>query len=205
MKLDKDLSVAKLKWAKLDAIEVDDHTKSFANIVRFYVREVLPGKAPQTQKDNHKEIKKLLPVFGEMPIDQIEPQDVRGYLDLRGQTAKVRANREKALLSHIFNFARGKGFTAVANPREGIAGFTEKGRDIYVEDAQFKAVWEVADCALQDAMDLAYLTGQRPSDTLQFSETNIHDSVLHAKQRKTEQKLRIPIAGQLAEVIERIR
>ena len=31
---------------------------------------------------------------------------IREYLDIRGQTAKVRANREKALFSHIYNKAR---------------------------------------------------------------------------------------------------
>lgn len=31
---------------------------------------------------------------------------VRGYLDKRGLAAKARANREKALLSHMFNKAR---------------------------------------------------------------------------------------------------
>ena len=36
----------------------------------------------------------------------IKPYDVREYLDKRGQAAKTRANREKALLSHVFNKAR---------------------------------------------------------------------------------------------------
>jgi len=39
-------------------------------------------------------------------IDSIKPFHVRQYLDKRGEQAKARANREKALLSHIFNKAR---------------------------------------------------------------------------------------------------
>ncbi|KQV85815.1 hypothetical protein ASC91_24655 [Pelomonas sp. Root1237] len=46
-------------------------------------------------------------VFGRMQIDAIKPHHVRGYMDKRGQQAKARANREKALLSHLFNKARG--------------------------------------------------------------------------------------------------
>jgi hypothetical protein len=80
--------------------------KTFAIIAKRYEREIIPGKAIRTQRDNLAELAKLLEVFGAVPIDAIRPQDVRTYLDLRGQTAKVRANRERALLSHIFNRAR---------------------------------------------------------------------------------------------------
>ena len=49
------------------------------------------------------------------------------------------------------------------------------------------------------------IDGTTTSDTLGFSETNIQNETLNIKQRKTDQKLRIPIVGRLAEVIERIR
>jgi hypothetical protein len=41
----------------------------------------------------------VVAVFGQMRAADIEPQHVRQYLDAR--TAKVAANREKALLSHV--------------------------------------------------------------------------------------------------------
>ncbi len=46
-----------------------------------------------------------------MQIDTIKPHQVHGYMDKRGQQAKARANREKALLSHLFNKARESGAT----------------------------------------------------------------------------------------------
>ena len=64
-------------------------------------------------------------VFGHMPIDAIAPMGIREYMDLRGQAAKVRANREKALFSHIFNKAREWGYTASQNPCQGVKGFKE--------------------------------------------------------------------------------
>ena len=78
----------------------------------------------------------------------------------------MRANREKALFSHIFNKAREWGYTAAPNPCAGVKGFTERGRDAYIEDVTYKAVWDAADWPTRDAMDLAYLTGQRPADVL---------------------------------------
>lgn len=143
-------------------------------------------------------------VFGSVPIDAIRPQDVRTYLDLRGKTAKTRANREKALLSHIFNQARAWGYTDAPNPCAGIKGHKETGRDRYVEDEEFAAVWAKAHYTLQDAMDLALLTGQRPADVLKLTRADIRDDALHVRQNKTGKKLAIEITGELAKVVERI-
>lgn len=101
------------------------------------------------------------------PIEQITPQHVRQFMDWR-KDAPVRANREKALFSHIFNKAREWGYTAAPNPCAGVKGFTERGRDAYIEDVTYKAVWDAADWPTRDAMDLAYLTGQRPADVLKM-------------------------------------
>ena len=70
-------------------------------------------------------------------------------------------------------------------------GFTEAGRTIYIEDEILKAAWDVADAALQDALDLAYLTGQRPTDKRQMRITDIRDGSLVVAQGKTGKKLRI--------------
>ena len=122
---------------------------------------VLPTKAPRTQRDNLREIEQLYKFFDNppAPIEKITPLHVRQYLDWR-KKSPVRANREKALFSHIYNKAREWGYTSTANPCQGVKGFREVARDIYVEDWIYKAVWEAADWPTRDAMDLAYLTGQ---------------------------------------------
>ncbi|MDQ3565371.1 MAG: integrase, partial [Pseudomonadota bacterium] len=66
-------------------------------------------------------------------LEQIQPVHIRQYLDSRKQ-APVRANREKALFSHIWNKAREWGYTDKPNPCQGVQGHKESGRDIYVED-----------------------------------------------------------------------
>ncbi len=73
-----------------------------------------------------------------------------------------------------------------------------------MEESAYNAVWEVADEPTRDAMDLAYLTGQRLADTLQLQETDIRDGMLLITQNKTGKKLRIGIIGQLAHVIDRV-
>ncbi|VVE40565.1 integrase [Pandoraea morbifera] len=87
----------------------------------------------------------------------------------------------------------------------GVKMNRETGRDIYVEDEVFAAVYEVADTATRDAMDLMYLTGQRPQDVLKFDERHLSAAGdLEFQQGKTKIKLRIAVVGELARVIERI-
>ena len=61
-----------------------------------------------------------------------------------------------------------------------------------------KAVWDAADWPTRDAMDLAYLTGQRPADVLKMRLPDIRDGFLWLTQGKTRKKLRMAIAGELA-------
>lgn len=57
---------------------------------------------------------------------------------------------------------------------------------------------------LRDAMDLAYLTGQRPADVLKMMESDIRDDVLRVRQNKTGTKLRMTVAGSLPALLARI-
>ncbi len=199
-----DRARALLEWARLEGTEPDPEVRTFDMIARRYERDVLPGKAVRTQRDNLKELERLRAVFGPVLIENIKPHHVRAYLDKRGQAAKARANREKALLSHIFNRAREWGYTDAPNPCQGVKGFTEAGRDRYVTDAEFAAVHAKADQTLRDAMDLALLTGQRPADVLKIKREDIRDGALFVAQNKTGAKRAIEIVGELAELLERI-
>ena len=199
-----DRARALLEWARIEGAEPDPNVRTFEVIAQRYEREVMPTKAARTQKDNLKELDRLRAVFGAVLIENIKPHHVRAYLDKRGQTAKARANREKALLSHLFNKAREWGYTDAPNPCQGVKGFTESGRDRYVTDAEFQAVHAKADTTLRDAMDLALLTGQRPADVLKIKRDDIRDGALFIAQNKTGAKRAIEIVGELAQVIERI-
>src|SRR5690606_8009271 len=58
---------------------------------------------------------------------------------------------------------------------------------------------------LRDAMDLAYLTGQRPADTYAMDERQLSPTGLGVRQGKTGAKVEIAIEGELATLLERIR
>lgn len=202
-----------------------------------YCKDVLPLKAPRTQQDNEEELAWLLQFFGNppAPLDDIEPVHVTQYLRWRVKAAKaaaeernaarreagkpeqpippdyghVRANREKALFSHVFNYAREEGLTRAPNPCAGISGFDEEGRDVAPDAELVGRVLAQADKPLEFAMRLADIVGQRPSDVRRCSETAITGPVpggiLHVRQGKTKAKLRIVIQGELAILITEIR
>ena len=203
-KLSSDRAEALRLWAQREGVREDDSTRLFSVVAKRYVREVFPTKGVRTRRDNDKELANLLKVFAHMPIDAIAPMHIREYLDIRGQVAPVRANREKALFSHIFNKAREWGYTAAQNPCQGVRGFKETGRTRYVTDAEFDQVKAHAHYTVVDAMDLALLTGQRPADVLKIKRTDLRDGALWIVQNKTGVRLGIEVIGHLAEVIERI-
>lgn len=169
--------------------------------------EIVPNKASDTQDKNRQEMTRLKEFFYDppAPLEAIQPQHVKQYLKWR-KSAPVSANREKSLLSAIWNYAREEGYTALANPCAGVKGNKEKGRvDVYIEDSVFQAAYDVADIGLKDAMDLAYLTGQRVGDTLRMDERDIRDGNIAITQSKTKAKRRIEIVGELAALIDRIK
>lgn len=203
-----DYAIAIRKWADLEIDARPHHPQiiTFRYVAERYLKEILPGKAPATQHDNLRELRQLLEFFDNppAPLEEIEPIHIRQYLDRR--QAKTRANREKALFSHIWNKAREWGYTSLPNPCAGIRGYREPGRkDIYVEDKTYHAVYAVASVPLRDAMDMAYLTGQRPADILKMLETDISDGYLVIQQGKTGKKLRISLQGELLDLINRIK
>ena len=203
-KLSSDRAEALRLWAQHESLPEDYSTKLFSIVAKRYIREIFPSKSIQTRKDNDKELANLLKVFAHMPIDAIAPMHVREYMDIRGQAAKVRANREKALLSHIFNKAREWGYTTLQNPCQGVKGFKEIGRSRYITDAEFDQVKAKAHFTVIDAMDLALLTGQRPADVMKVKRTHIRDGALWIVQNTTGQRLGVEVTGELEAVITRI-
>lgn len=209
--LGSDYGLAIKRWAEIEheSQPPAPATLTFRHVAESYMRDVAVHKASRTLADNRREIANLLAFFNDppAPLDAIQPVNVRQYMTWRTRngTGHVRANREKALLSHVWNYARENGYTALPNPCAGVKGFREQGRDAYMEDVEYQRVWKAADVCLRDAMDLAYLTGQRPADTLRMTDMDVRDGYLYVRQGKTGTRLRIEVTGELANVLVRIR
>ena len=122
---------------------------------------------------------------------------------MRTRGKPIAATREKALLSAVFNFARGEGLTNAANPCAGIRG-TKAHRERYVTHEELTAVLDRADPTLAGFLELCYMTGQRPSDVLKMRRQDVQDGYLRVAQHKTGTKVRIAVVGTLAAVLARL-
>ncbi len=206
--LGNDLVKAKLKWAELEAKATPAELTIMKGIFDEYEKHIIPKKAARTQKDNIYELKQLRAAFDTAPIDAITPAMIAQYRDTR--SAKTRANREIALLSHVFNTAREWGLTTRDNPCLGVRKNKEKPRDYYANETVWKAVYSEASEELKDAMDLAYLTGQRPADVLSMRKDDVEGIYLLVSQGKTGKRLRIVLEvdgvnNSLGTLLERIK
>lgn len=199
-----DFILALRKYADLNVVDAPAQGATFGDVAIKYTVEALPKLKPNTIRMHRSDLKHLLASFIDAPLDQVKPMHIKKFLT-KHQATPTTANRCKRLFSTMWNHARGWGYTDLPNPCTGIKGFSLKKRTMYITDAMFAAVYGCASAPLRDAMDIAYLTGQRPADALSMSEHDIIDGHLIITQGKTMQPLRIVIAGKLAELIERIR
>lgn len=202
------LDAALQQWASLEA---SGNSKLFPAIADLYREAVIPGLAAGTQTHYRAALVNLAVAFKDFALEQIEPKHVKSYMRLR--SSKGAAIFERRVLSAFFNWARGEGHTSSPNPCRDMkfskaekATFQYTGRrERYVTDAEYRAVWERGGDILQDAMDLALYTGQRPGDVLAMTRHDIRDGELWIVQAKTGAKVGITIEGELKAVLERIQ
>lgn len=201
-----DYVLAVQEWGRLEQ-ESSQATAAatFTAAAARYTADVLVHRAENTQRNSRLLLKNLICFFGnpDAPLDQIQPQHIRQYLDWR-KDSPAAANIEIGLFVTIFNHARNIGYTSAANPASGVKRFPKSRRDHYVEDRIFRMVYQHADRQMRDLMDIAYLTGQRPVDIVGINSSQIVDGILHITQQKTGKKLRFEISGSLKTIFDRI-
>jgi integrase len=202
MRLSSDRSEACRKWAALQADDMPIET--VGDLIRRYMLEVAPAKAPSTYRGNVVESQALLKVFGKMDARAVRPEHVARFLDLRGQKAKVRANRECALLSHVFAKAMRWG-VLTANPCRGVQKHTEKPRTRYITDDELERCKALAGEPIATMMEFAYLTAMRQGDMLALTEANMTDEGIAHAQSKTGKRLLIEWTPELRAVVERAK
>lgn len=198
--LGQDRGKALILWAEIEQTAPSAELCTFGVVIERYRRDELRRKAIKTQKEYGRSLDALKDVFGNLPLEAIKPKHVRKYLAER--TGPVAANRDVAVLSTVFNHARGWGYTDAANPCAGIGRNEEDGRSIYVTDDEYAAIYAAGDQVLKDAMAVAYYTGQRPSDVLAMRRSDIREGAVWVRQQKTQHPLRVTLSGPLKATVD---
>lgn len=188
--LGKDLLEATKKWAEFEKKAAPTQIYTLGDMFDLYIDKGMIGLSKRTVDDYLSYIKQLKKVFKEAPLAHVTPKDIADYRDAR--TAKTRANRELAMLSIIYNFAIDKGYCST-NPATKVKRNKEKLRTYYATDEIYYSVRKHAEEIIQDLMDVAYLSGQRPTDVREIRKADISKDHLFVGQNKTNKKLRIKL------------
>jgi integrase len=191
-RLGKTLSESYRVWA--ERIGAFENVKTIGELLDRYAVDVVPEKAPVTQKQNSRIIKQLRSVFGSVALIHLKPKHIYQYVDKR--SAKIAAHREIQVLKHAFTKAVEWGYLD-RHPFKGevrLAG--EKPRTRYIED------WEVVEClslpamrkrgsvqAIQAYIRIKLLTGLRRGDLLRLQITQITDDGITIATHKTSKPI----------------
>lgn len=202
IRLANNLPEALSKWSAL--INRPQKIFTMGQLLDRYLQEVAPQKAYNTYKDNVRYIQNLKTAFGNRKPEEITAVHTYQYLDIRGETAKSVANREKEVLSHFFTMGVRWGVVQ-ENPCRFVRSFPEKPRDRYIEDWGFTAVHTIASLLFKCLMDFAYLTALCRGDILSINLNQLTDEGIKIITSKTGAKLLIEWTPDLKQVVENIK
>lgn len=151
-----------------------------------YMLRVAPLKAPRTFSDNTKEWKNLRPAFAHLLPSECVPTLMYKYMQARG--ARVRANREKALFSHMLTYAVYLG-KAERNPlyhamNKALINHGERSRTRLVTDKELAMFLRGANNTIADYVEGKEMTGLRLGDMLMMDVTQFVPEGLYVMPRK---------------------
>jgi integrase len=188
--------------ALADHVEVNLAGRTMSALFDRYMTEVIPTKAPRTQRDNGYELQPLRAALGAMNPRHFKPKHGYAYFNERKKKSLRRAVAELALLSHVFTKAVEWGVVD-DNPCRQIRKERPRPRRRYVTEAEYAAASKTMPAMLQCAMDLAVLTGLRPADLLALTRSNLTDEGIQVSTRKTGRDLVIAWSDELRRVVKR--
>jgi integrase len=144
-------------------------------------------RRPKTQAGYRASWKTLEPVWSGVDATKVRPVHIRQYMDERGPSGEIAANREYSLLRNIFAWAFERGKVKL-NPCIGVKKFPEKPREKYITDEEYYPFLELSRPAVQVLMELSYLCAARGQDIRSLTLSQIQDDGIFIRQGKTGKK-----------------
>src|SRR3990167_3617744 len=144
-------------------------------------------KRPKTQAGYRESWKTIAKVFAEVDAKKVQQRHVRAYMDKRGESGEVAANRDISLLHNVFAhaFERSK---VKQNPCIGVKKFPEFSREKYIEDDEYYSFLEKSTPLIQAFMELSYLPGARGQDVRMITLPDLMEKGIFIRQGKTGKK-----------------
>jgi len=164
------------------------------------------GLAPRTRSDYRKLLKLIEAEYGDFPLKALEDRRTRGdfmaWRDRLAIKSRRQADYAFAVLARVLSWAKDRGFVPI-NPceRAGKVYRGERSDSIWTDEDE-KAFYAKAPAHLHLALTLALWTGQRQGDLLRITWNAYDGSYFRLKQRKTGQRVLIPVGKPLRVALE---
>ncbi len=173
-------------WAAYERlINEDSLTFTVSKLIsEFFGSSDFKDLSASTRSDYRKNSKNILLVFGKMRANKVEPKHIRAYMDKRGLSSRIQANREKAFFSRAYRWAYERG-KVNQNPCKGVKQYKEKARTRYITDVEYDLVYKYATPTIRVAMELSYLCAARKGDVLAMRWDQVLDEGVFIQQGKT--------------------
>lgn len=163
--------------------------RTVAQLLAQYVEDNRKRLAESTVRSYQDGMKMLVPVFGMMAVEDVTRANVYEYVRRRGT---VSANRERALLSAAYTWARNAGIFAGENPASGLHYRNpERPRQRYVTDEEFSRLIDTAKPRWKAFLRIAYMTGLREGDLLRLRLCDASEAGITVETGKTGKRVLI--------------
>lgn len=160
-------TVKNLSWLLKEYSISDEFKENSASTIKYQTAFI--NKISQYPMKNGQ-------TFGSVRLNSITPGALRKYLDARREDgAPVSGNREVALISVAWNWAKERDYIFLLNPCTDVKPNKEQPRERYVTDEEYDAVYTMAPYYLKPAMELAYLCRMRRTEILTAKKSQILD------------------------------
>jgi hypothetical protein len=205
--LGRDFDEALIKWRDLH-IRKPRIAGTLEEAFDTWEEHVLPTyTSAETKRGYAKSLRTMRPAMQASTWGDVDLPMLKRYL--RDRPAKTQANREMALLSIIWNWARMEGYTALPWPAAGMERSkwknAEKPRKVKVLDEVWEAIRYEGNQTLRDSMDLGAATGMRLTDCVTVLLPK--GDILHIEASKTgkEAEWDLSLSATLPDLVRRRR
>lgn len=148
--------------------------------------------------------------WADKPLNAITPEGFRQFHRRLGERAPYAANRVRALLNALFNYAATNGLHTLTgeHPIRSTLPFPETSRERYALPRELPALLDaIEQSPLRDFFLLAILTGARKSNlqTMQWRDVDLVEAVWTIPKTKNGQPLSLPLVPEAVAVLQQRR
>lgn len=185
-------------------VEPGNSIRTMAQLFDRYTIDVLPKNKPKAQESKRLAIRRLRPVFGSMPLEEVLPMHAYRYIDLvTRKHGAASANRDFEVLSHAMSMAVTWGVLERNKLKHQVVKNKIERRERYVEDWEIEAALTVAHPTIAAYIGVKLLTGLRRGDLLRLSSDQLLEDGILVKTGKTGAGLLIEWTQELRQAVDK--